>query len=233
MVLPSTILQIGSNDLLIMVSLTLTFNPPIVLGAAVPSNPISVSLHPSLSLILAHYRCLVLARDEFAAAVKGRRVLELGCGLGLPGIVASRWLGAEHVLLTDRAVVAELCDRNIAKLQLDGIEARTLEWQDPQDLENCGEIDVILAADCIFQPLYGDSFPLWDVLQRFCVIATAQGRPLPAVFLSAERRPDDGIDEFLQNARDKGTVVDVLWRHDDPAGGQSVSIYQLHLALAS
>ena len=60
---------------------------------------------------------------------------------------------------------------------------------------------MILAADCIFQPLYGESSPLWDVIQRFNAIAAAAGRPLPTVLLSSERRPNDGVDSFMETAQ--------------------------------
>jgi len=34
--------------------------------------------------------------------VRGRRVLELGCGVALPGLLAAKHLGARFVALTDR-----------------------------------------------------------------------------------------------------------------------------------
>ena len=46
---------------------------------------------------------VVLARylEKQAGSLKGKRVIELGCGVGLPGLVAYS-LGAEVVHLTDR-----------------------------------------------------------------------------------------------------------------------------------
>jgi len=166
----------------------------------------------------------MLRDEEMGALVKGRRVVELGCGLGLPGFVASRWLGASYVELTDREDVVHLCESNIELTKSHELmKARTIEWTDPQDLSQCGVVDVILAADCIFQPLYGDSWPLWDVLKRFSALAQDAGRAQPVILLSAERRPDDGIDKFLDLARSCGEVRE-WWQLED-----RVFIYQLDL----
>ena len=70
----------------------------------------------------------LLVNPEMAQLVRGKKVLELGCGLGLPGFVCAAWLDSESVLLTDRGAVVDICDTNISKTGCRGIEARRLEW---------------------------------------------------------------------------------------------------------
>lgn len=56
---------------------------------------------------------LLLANKELVA---GKTVLELGCGTGFVGIVASRFCGASKVILTDNVPeVLELASKNAAK----------------------------------------------------------------------------------------------------------------------
>ena len=76
------------------------------------------------------------------------RVLELGAGTGLPGIVAAT-LGA-HVVQTDRQEVAlHLSRMNAERNAVPRIEHRVADWTRWEDTER---YDVILGADI----LYGD-----------------------------------------------------------------------------
>lgn len=111
--------------------------------------PYGVMLWPS-SIALAH---------ELAArgpeALEGRRVLELGAGTGLPGIVAAA-LGAARVVQTDREPLALDVSRHNAKRN--GVPAGVIEhrssdwaaWDDPD------RYDLILGADILYnEPLHG------------------------------------------------------------------------------
>ena len=90
-----------------------------------------------------------------AASVRGRRVIELGCGAGLCGIVAAR-LGAREVLLTDGN--AELLERaarnvsgNVPAAAAAAVAVRPLLWGDDVDAELSGAFDVVLASDVLYQ----------------------------------------------------------------------------------
>jgi predicted nicotinamide N-methyase len=79
------------------------------------------------------------------AAFRGRHVLELGSGTGLPGIVAASF-GA-RVVQTDRNELAmSLCRRN---LQLNGVETtqRVSDWADWDDEER---YDWIIGSDILY-----------------------------------------------------------------------------------
>src|SRR5690242_4716588 len=82
--------------------------------------PYGVALWPA-AIALAHG---VAARPD---SFRGRRVLELGAGTGLPGIVAAS-LGA-RVVQTDRhAVPMAVCRRNGDRNGLRAIEYRLADW---------------------------------------------------------------------------------------------------------
>jgi predicted nicotinamide N-methyase len=86
-----------------------------------------------------------LAEAVGAAAPAGRSVVELGCGLGLPAIVAA--LEGADVLATDWAadavaVAAENARRNDAELR-----TTVWRWDEPAP----GRFDLVLAADVLYE----------------------------------------------------------------------------------
>ncbi|HEX3292891.1 MAG TPA: 50S ribosomal protein L11 methyltransferase [Solirubrobacterales bacterium] len=92
---------------------------------------------------------VALARELEGLDLQGRRVVELGCGLGLPSIAAAR-AGAE-VLATDaepEAVEATLRNAEENHVQ---IEAITADWSDPDELVTRGPFDLAVAADILYE----------------------------------------------------------------------------------
>lgn len=101
--------------------------------------PYGVVLWPA-AIALAHE---VASRAE---AFKATRVLELGAGTGLPGIVAAS-LGAS-VIQTDRHELAmSVCKRNGERNGVQSIEYRLADWTDWTDTE-C--YDWILGSDILY-----------------------------------------------------------------------------------
>jgi predicted nicotinamide N-methyase len=81
-----------------------------------------------------------------ADVFRGSRVLELGAGTGLPGIIAASH-GAE-VLQTDRnELVMSVCRRNAALNQIHSIEQRLMDWTDWGETER---YDWILGSDILY-----------------------------------------------------------------------------------
>ena len=104
--------------------------------------PYGIALWPA-AIALAHE---VASRAD---AFRDRRVLELGAGTGLPGLVAAA-LGAQ-VVQTDRDELAlSVCRRNGARNGVGAIEYRLVDWATWDD---AGRYDWILGADI----LYGES----------------------------------------------------------------------------
>jgi len=90
-----------------------------------------------------------LALASFLAAsgsLRGVRMLELGCGLGLPSIVAAR-LGARATATDYSPEALELLEINAA---LNGVRVRTvtLDWRSPADV---GRFDLVVAADVLYE----------------------------------------------------------------------------------
>jgi predicted nicotinamide N-methyase len=91
---------------------------------------------------------VALARELAAEDLRGRRVVELGCGLGVPSLAAAR-AGAE-VLATDAyPEPLELLARNAAA---NGVEVETAiaDWYRPGNLPERGPFDLLLAADVLY-----------------------------------------------------------------------------------
>lgn len=82
--------------------------------------PYGVALWPA-SIALAHD---LAGRAE---ALRGGRLLELGAGTGLPGIVAAA-LGAQVVQTDGHAVAMHLCRRNGQRNRAHAIEYRQADW---------------------------------------------------------------------------------------------------------
>jgi predicted nicotinamide N-methyase len=92
---------------------------------------------------------LALARAIYGRALRGARVLELGCGLGLPSIAAA--LAGGRVLATDWAAHAVAVATENARRNGLTVEADVVSWYAPDDLVERGPWDLVLAADVLYE----------------------------------------------------------------------------------
>ena len=113
------------------------------LGTLKDRVPYGVALWPS-AIALAHE---IAAR---AGELRGTRVLELGAGTGLPGIVAAS-VGAQVVETDRQALALDVCRRNGARngLAAGAVEYRQAEWADWAD---DARYDWIVGADVLYGP---------------------------------------------------------------------------------
>ena len=125
----------------------------------------------------------------------GKRVIELGCGIALPGIVAARG-GAADVLLTDWspdaiAFAAENAERN-------GVRVRTAvqSWVDPGPLLIEDGWDLVLASDVLYEER--------NVLPLLAALDELVG-PAGEVWLTDPRRRH--LPAFLELAADSWRVA--------------------------
>ena len=152
-----------------------------------------------------------LLAPDACVSVKGRSVVELGCGLGVPGMVAAR-LGAKAVALTEQDSLIELLDRNVrgnfTPEVASTITSCEFFWskdgaqQLRKDLVNGDFFDVVVCCDCVYVPLYGDCW-----IQLLEAIDVLSG-PDTDVLISLERRHvrdgDDGVKPFLAGMASNG-----------------------------
>ncbi|XP_053144866.1 histone-arginine methyltransferase METTL23 isoform X3 [Hemicordylus capensis] len=84
----------------------------------------------------------------------GKRILEIGAGVSLPGIVAAK-CGAE-IILSDNAELPECldnCRRSCQMNNLSGMNVVGLTWgQMSPSLLDLPPVDIILASDVFFEP---------------------------------------------------------------------------------
>jgi predicted nicotinamide N-methyase len=91
---------------------------------------------------------IVLAEDLAAMDGAGKNLLELGCGLGLPSLVAAR--AGFTVTATDYEETAlEGVRYNAERNRIGGLRTLVLDWRNlPEDL---GTFDLVVAADVLYE----------------------------------------------------------------------------------
>jgi predicted nicotinamide N-methyase len=91
-----------------------------------------------------------LGRAVARAEVDGLRVLELGCGLGVPSLAAAR--GGAEVLATDGTPEAVAFTAHSLALNALAGEVALVSWREARALEELGDRwDLVLASDVLYQ----------------------------------------------------------------------------------
>jgi len=159
-------------------------------GETAKTRPYGVVLWPA---------AIALAHEIASREVAGLRILELGAGTGLPGIVAAS-RGA-RVVQTDRQnLVLHVCKQNAERNGITTIEHRIADWTDWSDGQ---PYDLVLGSDILYTEL------LHPFLRRIFEINLA---PQGTVLLSDPFRTQSiGLFEMMEAdgwrvAMDKWTV---------------------------
>jgi predicted nicotinamide N-methyase len=159
-----------------------------------------------------HVSELLLSSSAWHERIRGASVVELGCGLALPGWV-SHLLGARAALLTDRAAISDLVEHGrMCNGAPENVATVEFPWSDEgaqtllaHSLLDGSHPDVLIACDCIFMPLFGGPFLL---LQMLLLLAG----PHTHILIGLERRPDDGAESFFQEAAAAGFTTQVCFQ---------------------
>lgn len=89
---------------------------------------------------------IALAHEIAMRSVRGLRILELGAGTGLPGLVAAT-LGAQVIQTDKQELALHVCKKNAERNGVTTIEHRVGDWTAWADT---ARYDVILGADVLY-----------------------------------------------------------------------------------
>ena len=92
---------------------------------------------------------VALARELDGVALRGLRVVELGCGLAVPSLAAAR--AGATVLATDACAEALTLVARNAHANDVRIETATVDWAEPDELVRRAPFDLVLAADVLYE----------------------------------------------------------------------------------
>jgi predicted nicotinamide N-methyase len=129
---------------------------------------------------------VALGRELAGSPLAGLRVVELGCGLGVPSLVAAR--AGARVLATDADEDAlALLERNARENGV-RVETARAEWETAGGLAARGPFDLVLAADVLYER--ANVAVLLSLLARLGreVLLADPGRPAAEPFLEQARR---------------------------------------------
>ncbi len=132
---------------------------------------------------------VALAHDVSMRSLRGRRTLELGCGLGLPSIAAARAGG--RVVASDWSRDALLATAANAARNGVAVETVVCSWAAPEPLTERAPWPMVLASDVLYERRNVDL--LLELLPRLTderseVLIADPGRPPASAFLEDAAR---------------------------------------------
>lgn len=175
---------------------------------------------------------------------EGGSLLELGCGLGVPGMLwhllheeKREQQQQPRVVLTDMPDLLPQLEANMQN-NFEGYYGRSIQakdldwsiegiqklWKDEGDLAISEDgnnrqrkiFDICLNCDCIYEPLYGRES--WESLADVLAEISRQS-PDTVLISSVERRTADGLENFIERLQATGVVESVqrvLRNEEDP-----------------
>jgi predicted nicotinamide N-methyase len=143
---------------------------------------------------------IALARHVADMELSGKRIVEVGCGVGLPAMAALT--GGAEVTATDHYTAAlDFAAHNARENTGRSLSTAMLDWREPRTWEEVGTFDVLLGADVLYERR--NTLPLADVVEALL----APGGE--ALFADPGRRE---AGEFLREMERRGFVSDATRR---------------------
>ncbi|CAF2146729.1 unnamed protein product, partial [Brassica napus] len=143
---------------------------------------------------------------------RGKRVIELGSGYGLAGLVIAAASEASEVVISDgNPQVVNYIKRNIESNSMafsnTSVKAMELHWNQHELSELTNSFDIIVASDCtFFKEFHKDLASIIKVLLK-------ANQPSEALFFSPKR--GDSLDKFLKEIEDIGLHYVLTEKYDD------------------
>jgi predicted nicotinamide N-methyase len=138
------------------------------------------------AIVLAQF----LGRQNFA---KGTAVLELGAGLGAPGLAAAA-AGCNVTLSDYEELILDFERVSAAASKLDNVECMMLDWKNPPDMKR---YDVIVGAEILFREEFFE--PLLGVMRKAL-------KPDGVIYLAHDVRRKS-LQPFLEMAQDEYNIA--------------------------
>ncbi|XP_057975214.1 calmodulin-lysine N-methyltransferase [Malania oleifera] len=148
---------------------------------------------------------------------RSKRVIELGSGYGLAGLVIAAATEATEVVISDgNPQVVDYIQHNIeANSEAFGgttVKPLILHWNQEEPSNISGSFDVVIASDCTFFEEFHKS------LARTVKSLLTKAGPSEAVFFSPRR--GNSLDKFLEEIKESGMHYSItenyetqVWRH--------------------
>lgn len=119
-----------------------------------------------------------LARAVKRIDVEGRRIIELGCGLGLPSLVLQS-RGADITASDHHPLSAPFLDYNAALNNISPPSYLDLSWDPSDSHADAGQFDLIIGSDILYEPDHAEM--LASLINRLAhakakVLITCPGR---------------------------------------------------------
>ena len=180
--------------------------------------------------------------DNNEEVKKRSTLVELGCGLGVPGMILHAMLGW-NVVLTDKdplpKQLEENCKTNFPDVYGKHIQAHELDWsrkgvnelidqeyfgrKDAEVEKSRAGFDFVINCDCVYEPLYGLSWKLLvETMDELLRINTKA-----VVLTCLERRKADGVDKFL-DALEASKHISRVKRISYESGFAEVQLYRIY-----
>ncbi|CAL4938494.1 unnamed protein product [Urochloa decumbens] len=155
--------------------------------------------------VLAYY--CINHSDVFRA----KKVLELGSGYGLAGLVIAACTNADEVVISDgNPQVVGYIQKNISiNAETFGetkVKSMILHWDKEQASEMLNTFDIIVASDCTFFKQFHES------LARTVKSLLKHSATSHAIFLSPKR--GDSLDKFLETIKENGLNCELMENYD-------------------
>ncbi len=164
------------------------------------------------SLALSHYLASAFPRER----LKGRRVLVVGCGVGLESVVAAK-LGARVWALDHVPEALRLVEENCELNAIAPVHTMCCCWRDGKRAGKIGHYDMLIGSDVLYEPEDG---------QWIKSLLTTTVKPGGVALFADPLR--EGVEEFFEGLAVSGFRVQAhraqtRWL----TGNEEVRIYQV------